>query len=437
MNHTAALWPFSTRAYEFVSPGTRQDRVSISMPTFSYQAKDEKGGLIQGTMEAEGQTAVASRLQAMGYFPLRIRDEKKARHAAAGFFQNLGRQRVKTADLTTFNRQMSDLVGAGVPLVKALNILVTQTPNETLRDIVNQISSDVQGGDTLAQAMAKHPRAFSKLFVAMVRAGETGGMLEGVLQRLADFAEAEQELKGRVQSILIYPAIMIVVGATAVTILMTVVMPKIVRIYQDMNQALPGLTQTLIAISNVFAQFWWAIGGGVIALVLATWRFYQTEDGKTLFDKWALQMPVLGSVIQRREIARFARTFGSLLRNGVSILPALEIVTEVMANNVVRREVGQIPHHISQGEGVANPLRQSKVFPPVVVNMIAIGEETGRMADVLLRVARSYEVEVDRAIRNLVSLIQPMIILILGLVVGFIVIAMLLPIFSLDPTAGT
>jgi general secretion pathway protein F len=270
----------------------------------------------------------------------------------------------------------------------------------------------------------------------MVRAGETGGMLEGVLSRLADFAEAEQELKGRVQSMLIYPVIMVVVGTTAVTILMTVVMPKIVRIYKDLNQTLPDITRFLIGLSNFAGTWWWAIipALGVIAFLI--WKYSKTEQGKTLIDTWMLRLPVLGVVVQKREIARFARTFGALLRNGVSILPALEIVTEVMNNNIVRREVAQIPLNISQGSGVAKPLANSKVFPAVVVNMIAIGEETGRLADVLVRVAQSYEIEVDRSVKMLVVLIEPLIILTMGVVVGFIVIAMLLPIFSLDPSAG-
>jgi type II secretion system protein F len=405
------------------------------MPTFVYRAKDTKGETISGTMEAEGPHAVTSRLQTMGYFPLQIRDEGKRRQSVAGLIQNLRRQRIRTTDLTTFNRQLADLIGAGVTLVKALNIIVTQTTAEALRGVVNQVSADVQGGDTLAQALSKHPRAFSKIYVAMVRAGETGGMLEGVLSRLADFAEAEDELKGRVKSMLIYPCIMVTVGIAAVTILMTVVMPKITGIYKDLNQTLPAITQTLIAISTFLGHFWWVVVVGAAALGAGFWKFIHTEDGKTIFDTWTLRVPVLGTVVQKREIARFARTFGALLHNGVSILPALEIVIEVMTNNIVRREVAQIPQNISQGSGVANPLRGSKVFPPVVVNMIAIGEETGRLAEVLSRVAQSYEIEVDRSVRALVSLIEPMIILSLGMVVGFIVIAMLLPIFSLDPSA--
>lgn len=407
------------------------------MATFVYRAKDEKGEIIQGTMEADARQAVASRLQTMGYFPLNIADDTKAQKASAGFFKNMRAARVRTADLTALNRQLADLISAGVPLVKALNVIVSQTANEALRTIVSQISQDVQGGDTLAKAMSKHPKAFSKLYVAMVRAGETGGMLEGVLERLADFAEAEQQLRGRVQAILIYPAIMVVVGIAAVSVLMIAVMPKIIGIYTDMNQTLPSITYALIGISNFFGKFWWAVLAAIGGLITGAWYALKNEQVKTTLDTWVLRVPVFGSVVQKREVARFARTFGALLRNGVSILPALEIVIEVMTNNFVQAEVSQIPQNISQGAGVASPLRDSKVFPPVVVNMIAIGEETGRLADTLLRVANSYEIEVDRSIQSLVSLIQPLIILVLGVVVGFIVIAMLLPIFSLDPSAGS
>jgi len=228
----------------------------------------------------------------------------------------------------------------------------------------------------------------------------------------------------------------VVVGTTAVTILMTVVMPKIVRIYKDLNQTLPAITQTLISLTGFIGRWWWAVGLALAALAFGVYNYLRTDEGKTQFDTWLLRVPVLGSVVQKREIARVARTFGALLRNGVSILPALEIVIEVMTNNVVRREVALIPQNISQGAGVANPLRNSKVFPAVVVNMLAVGEETGRLPDVLVRVAQSYEIEVDRSIRAMVSLLEPLIILVMGVVVGFIVIAMLLPIFSLDPSQG-
>lgn len=377
--------------------------------------------------------AVISRLQAMGYFPVSVENESEKKRRTTAVAKRLAR-RVRINDLATFNRQLADLLSSGIPLVRALGIIQNQTANESLVEIIGQIAQDVAGGDSLAGAMAKHPKVFSKLYVAMVRSGEAGGMLDVVLSRLADFAETEAEVRAKIKAALAYPVVMVFAGIGAVTILMTVVMPKILKIYSELNQTLPWPTQALIAISDFLRTYWFVILAGVGGAAIALWRILKTPEGKRAFDRLLVQIPLLGPMIVKREIANFARTFGSLLHNGVSILPALEIVHEVLTNTVVADEVAKIPEHVTQGEGVAGPLKKSKVFPPVVVNMIAIGEETGRLDDVLLKVARSYELEVERAVKTLTSLIEPLIILGMGVVVGFIVIAMLLPIFSIDPS---
>lgn len=403
------------------------------MAVFSYKAKDSKGQVIAGSLEAETVNAVISRLQAMGYFPVSVENESEKKRKVAAVAKRLAR-RVSVNDLATFNRQLADLLSSGIPLVRALGVIQNQTANETFVEIIGQIAQDVAGGDSLAGAMAKHPKVFSKLYVAMVRSGEAGGMLDVVLSRLADFAETEAEVRAKIKAALAYPVVMVFAGIGAVTILMTVVMPKILKIYSELNQTLPWPTQALIAVSDFLRTYWLflfaGIGGGAVAL----WRVLKTPEGKRAIDRLIVRIPLLGPTIVKREIANFARTFGSLLHNGVSILPALEIVHEVLTNTVVADEVAKIPEHVTQGEGVAGPLKKSKVFPPVVVNMIAIGEETGRLDDVLLKVARSYELEVERAVKTLTSLIEPLIILGMGVVVGFIVIAMLLPIFSIDPS---
>jgi type II secretion system protein F len=400
---------------------------------FSYKAKDAKGQVIAGSLEAETVNAVISRLQAMGYFPVSVENESEKKRRTTAVAKRLAR-RVRINDLATFNRQLADLLSSGIPLVRALGIIQNQTANESLVEIIGQIAQDVAGGDSLAGAMAKHPKVFSKLYVAMVRSGEAGGMLDVVLSRLADFAETEAEVRAKIKAALAYPVVMVFAGIGAVTILMTVVMPKILKIYSELNQTLPWPTQALIAISDFLRTYWFVILAGVGGAAIALWRILKTPEGKRAFDRLLVQIPLLGPMIVKREIANFARTFGSLLHNGVSILPALEIVHEVLTNTVVADEVAKIPEHVTQGEGVAGPLKKSKVFPPVVVNMIAIGEETGRLDDVLLKVARSYELEVERAVKTLTSLIEPLIILGMGVVVGFIVIAMLLPIFSIDPS---
>jgi type II secretion system protein F len=402
---------------------------------FSYKAKDSGGQLIAGTLEAESTNLVISRLQSMGYFPVNIENESEKKKSAATAAKTIGR-RVKINDLATFNRQLADLLGSGIPLVKALAVIQNQTQNETLIQIITQINQDVSGGDSLAQAMAKHPKVFSKLYTAMVKAGETGGLLDAVLQRLADFAETEAETRSKVKSALAYPVIMIIAGIGAVIVLMTVVMPKILKIYTELNQTLPMPTQILISIDNFLHNYWY-VAIGIIAFVsFGFWRASKSEEGRRIIDGFLLKLPIVGDMVVKKEIANFARTLGSLLHNGVSILPALDIVHDVLGNKIIQDEVGKIPQNVTQGEGVAAPLKKSPVFPPVVVNMMAIGEETGRLDDVLVKIARSYDMEVDRAVKTLTSLIEPIIILAMGMVVGFIVISMLLPIFSIDPSGG-
>lgn len=403
------------------------------MPIFIYKAKDQKGELIQGTIEAESQGAVVSRLQAMGFFPVHISSEVRKKEKGI-LKSSVFKGKIRTVDLATFNRQLADLLSAGVPLVKSLGIILNQTTNEALKSILQEINNDVSQGDTLAKALAKHPKIFSKLYCAMVKAGETGGMLDAVLQRLADFSEEEESLRGKIKAALAYPVIMILAGTAAVIVLMTAVIPKIVNVFAELNQTLPIPTQILIKITNFLVGGWFIILGVSVLLFSALWKYVKTKEGKKIFHSIQLKIPVFGVMIIKREISRFSRTLGSLLHNGVPILNALEITEDVIQNTLVAEEIGKISENITQGSGVAAPLRTSKIFPPVVTNMIAIGEETGRLDEVLLKIATSYEIEVDRSVKLLTSLIEPIIILVMGCIVGFIVISMLLPIFNLDPT---
>lgn len=407
------------------------------MPQFVYKARDTTGKLVSGTLEAESTANVINRLQGMGYFPVSVEDSKGAGGSGVASAGGATRQkRVKVNDIATFNRQIADLLSSGIPLVKALGVIQNQTSNPALRQIIVQITQDVTGGDSLAGAMSRHPKTFSKLYVAMVRAGEAGGLLDQVLSRLADFAEGEAETKSKVKSALAYPLVMVAAGFGAVIVLMTVVMPKIMKIYEDMDQQLPTSTVMLISISNALQQYWYIFLGATVGLVFLAGKTLKTKEGKKAFDKFLIKIPILGDLIVKKEIANFSRTLGSLLHNGVSILQSLEITQDVLTNEVVADEVRKIPENVTQGEGIAAPLRKSSVFPPVVVNMIAIGEETGRLDDILMKVSKSYDTEVDRSVKTLTSLLEPLVILFMGLVVGFIVISMLLPIFSIDPGQG-
>ncbi|MBN1868652.1 type II secretion system F family protein [Candidatus Sumerlaeota bacterium] len=403
------------------------------MAKFTYIARDPKGERIEGALEVEDRQAVVTRLQSMGYFPIEVRDTTPR---AGGMSLAALRGKVQAGDLANLNRQLADLVGSGVPLVKSLGIILNQMPESLLRDVVSDICKSVQGGDTLARAMQRHPKVFNALSVAMVRAGETGGMLADVLQRLADFAEGEEELRGKVFASLAYPFVMVMAGSVVISILVTVVIPKITSVYRDLNQTLPPITQLLIAITDGIAAYWPA---GLLALavgIVALRRFLRTQEGRMLYDTVVLRIPVLGETIHRRELARFSRTLGNLLHNGVPILSALEITEHVVSNTLIRREMAKLPEAISQGSPMAASLGESALFPPTMVSMVAVGEETAQLDNVLIKVSATFERQVDRSLKTMTSMLEPIIILALGVVVGFIVIAMMLPIMSLDPTQG-
>lgn len=406
------------------------------MPMFTYKAKDRSGTAVSGTLEAESRVAVSTRLQAMGLFPVDIRSEAEAGGGKLARISGGRKARIKSIDLMNFYQQMSDLIGAGVPLVKALSVVKNQTQNPAMAAVLTQVSSDVQEGATFAKALERHGRYFSNLTVALVRAGEAGGLLDQTLRRVAEYAEAEEELRSKIKAALAYPIIMIVLGVAAIGVLLGFVMPKVMVVFDELNQTMPAMTRFVQSISNFIAGYFHVIG---IALVLGYFllrRYIHTDKGAHQFHHVLLRIPVLGVLLLKREVAAFTRTLGSLLRNGVPILNAIEISSQVLTMLPIRDDVSSIPESITQGSGIAPALRESKLFPPVVVNMVAIGEETGQLPEVLMRVAQSYESQVERQIKTLTSIIEPLIIVALGVIVGFVVLAMLLPIFSLDPSQG-
>ena len=403
------------------------------MSLFKYEAKDAKGQLIAGAMDAESRAMVITRLQAMNYFPVKVQQEGGESRVSG--LANLLRSRVGSSDVCDFYRQMADLITAGIALIKSLQIVSNQLTSPALRKVVSAVAADVQGGDTFGQALERHPKVFPKLAVALVNSGESGGFLPDILQQLAAFSELEEELKGKIRAALAYPLIMVFVATAVVIFLMSFVIPKIVGIYAEMNQDLPFITILLIKISSLMGRQWYFLVGGAAIGAVALWRFMRSKEGRRFVHRLVLRLPVFGQIVLKREISRFARTFGQMLKNGVPILQALEIVKDVATNDVVREAIEQAPPDIAQGGGVSGTLRKHDLFPLGMINMIAIGEETGRLPDVLLQIAPSYEAQADRAVKTVTSLIEPLIILCMGLVVGFIVIAMLLPILTINPTA--
>lgn len=413
------------------------------MPKFSYQARDKQAKLIDGTLEAENQPQAIEKLHTLDLFPIRIQESAGTQRLlptkiiTTNIKSSPGKSLwIKASEVANFTRQLADLLSAGLSLMNALTVLSNQTENTKLREIVKTVRNEVQGGSTLADAMAKHPKIFNPLYISMVRAGEIGGLLETVLLRLADFSEKEAEMRGKILTALAYPMVLVIVGTLAVIFLLSFIIPRFASIFEELGVALPLPTQILMSISIIMKGYWWAILLGIGIIGVAVQRYLNSTEGKLLFNQTQLRIPVLGTIIRKREIARFARTFGELLKNGVPILNALQISADTMTNQLVAQEIRKIRTNISEGERIAEPLKQSTVFPQMVVNMIAVGEESGHLESVLAKIANSYEADVDRSLKIFTSLLEPAVILCMACVVGFIALAMLLPVFTINLNVG-
>jgi type II secretion system protein F len=404
------------------------------MPKFAYKAKRPNGEILEGVLEAENRRLVVSKLQGMKVFPVSIEEE-----SGRGFQQEVSFQsfaRVRFADIVTFTRQLSDLTKAGLPLVRALDVLIEQTTNEKMKSMIRAMMNDVAGGTSFSDALAKFPKQFSDLYCSMIHSGEIGGYLDTVLDRLAEFLEKEADLHSRIRNAMAYPAIMIVVACGVVLILTTYVVPTFVSMFMDQGLQLPTITKVLVGISDFVSGYWWLEIGGICLAVYAYRQFVAKPEGRVMIDRMKLKIPIFGDMIRKQEISKFARTLGTLLGNGVSILKALDVVNQVISNKILANEVAGLKGDIAEGERLSKKMRQSEIFPPIAVNMVAVGEETGELERTLLRVAETYETETDRALKTMVTLIEPLLIVVMAVVVGFIVLAMILPIFQLSTTVG-
>jgi len=330
-----------------------------------------------------------------------------------------------------FTRQFATMINAGLPLVQSLSILAQQTENKALKEVTKSVVYDVEAGNTLADAMRKHPKAFSDLYVNMVAAGEAGGILDTILLRLATFLEKNDALVRKVKGAMIYPAVIFSVAGMAIVILLIFVIPVFQEMFAGIHQQLPMPTRIVIGASNILKRYWWAIGGGIAAFIFGIKRYYATPSGKLNLDKLMLNVPVLGDLIRKSAVSRFTRTLGTLIASGVSILEGLEITAKTAGNRVIHDAVMESRASIAGGETIAAPLQKSKVFPPMVISMIAVGEQTGGLDEMLSKIADFYDEEVDAAVEALLSLMEPVMIVVLGVVVGGMIIAMYLPIFNM------
>ena len=428
------------------------------MPTFSYVAMDSRGKEVKNTIDVGSQNEALTRLKEMGLFPTKVvevdkakdkGDKGKAKRAPApggakkksgGFnirIPGFG-GKVKTKVLTTFTRQLATLVDAGLPLLRGLRVLERQEKHPTLRRIIVDLASAIEGGSTFSEALAQHPKVFSKLFVNMVRAGELGGVLEVVLNRLSEFMEKAQKIKGKVIAAMFYPVAVMVVAGAILIVLMVFVVPKFKQIFSDMleGQSLPAFTNVVLGISEAIANNFIVSFLVLVGSFIAFKVFIAMKFGRRVWDKFKLIMPVLGPVVSKVAISRFTRTLGTLVSSGVPILQALTIVKETAGNVIIGEAVSAIHESVKEGETITAPLETSGVFPPMVISMVDVGEQTGALPEMLMKIADNYDDEVDNAVAAMTSLLEPIMIVFLAVVVGSIVIALFLPLITLIDQLG-
>ena len=419
------------------------------MPTFAYEALDATGKPRKGELDANSSDDAIQQIKSQGFFPTSVRERKtkgaagaQARSGAAPKKKkkkgeiSISIGRVKTKILTQFTRQLSTLQDAGLSLLRSLQVLEAQQRPGMMKNIIGGVAEDVEGGSTLSDAMAKHPRAFDRLYVKMVAAGEIGGVLDLILQRLADFMEKAQRLRRKIIGAMIYPAVVITVAVCIVSAIMVFVIPKFQEIFEDFDITLPGLTLWLISTSKWMAGeksedqaipgFVWVFASPFLAFFFIK-LLKKTEPGRMIVDNVKLRIPVIGSLIRKTAVARFTRTLGTLISAGVPILEAITITRETSGNYVYEKALLKVHDAIREGESFAAPLRETKVVDGIVVNMVDVGEETGDLDAMLLKVADNYDEEVDTAVSALVSLLEPFMVVILGGIVGVIVVSLFLP----------
>src|SRR5690349_14702970 len=401
------------------------------MPAFTYTARALNGDLKTATIEAPNRDEVVAQLRKQRLNVVKIDEAKQAANATK---KKPGK--ISMRDIVIFTRQFSTMINAGLPLVQALDILAKQSENKALKEVTLAVVFDVESGHTVADALRKHPKAFTELYVNMVAAGEAGGILDTILMRLATFMEKNDALVRKVKGAMIYPGVIMSVAAIAITVLLVFVIPVFENMFASVNMALPLPTRIVIGMSRFLKIYWWAVGAGMFGLFYLLKNYYATSSGKLTIDKLMLKAPILGDVLRKSAVSRFTRTLGTLISSGVSILDGLEITAKTAGNRVIQDAIMESRASIAGGETISAPLKKSAVFPPMVISMIAVGEQTGGLDEMLTKIADFYDEEVDAAVSGLLALMEPMMIVFLGVVVGGMVVAMYLPIFDMVNAAG-
>jgi type IV pilus assembly protein PilC len=396
------------------------------MPVFEYTARNASTGqILKGTLDVPTRDEVLKHIKQQKMIVVNVREQPRQ------LTFSLKRKGVRTRDIVIFTRQFATMINSGLPLVQSLDILARQTENPALAEVTRQVVFDVESGHTLADAFSKHPRAFTELYVNMVAAGEAGGILDTILGRLATFLEKSDALIRKVKGAMVYPGVIMSVAGIAVAVLLIFVIPTFQKMFASVGMELPLPTRIVIGMSDFLINYWWMLIIVIAGAVFAFRRYYATSDGRKKIDMMLLNAPVLGDLLRKSAVSRFTRTLGTLISSGVSILDGLEITAKTAGNRVIHDAVMESRNSIAGGETIAGPLEKSKVFPPMVISMIAVGEQTGGLDEMLSKIADFYDEEVDVAVSALLSLMEPMMIVVLGVIVGGMVVAMYLPIFDM------
>jgi type IV pilus assembly protein PilC len=400
--------------------------------TFSYKVRDKQGQIRSGQVQGQSQSLVVKSLREKGLTPISVEEQKSSalqmEIKIPGFSD-----RVKAKEVVLFSRQFATMVNSGLSLIRALAVLVDQTESSSLAEVIRQVRSDVEKGTSLSQAMEKHPKVFGELYVAMIKAGEVGGVLDETLERLADMLEANLNLRSKIKSAMAYPIVVGVLIMFVTTAMIVFVVPIFADMYEEMGggASLPAPTLVLVALSNIMTSYWWALILGTVGLVIGFRRWKRTESGRYLWDTAKLKIPVFGKLAHKTSLSRFARTFAVLSRTGVPILQAIDIVSATSGNRKMSKALEDVKASVRDGESLAEPLSRHDIFPPMVVQMMTVGEETGALDEMLGKVSDFYNREVDDMVSALTSLIEPLLIVVMGITVGGILIALYLPIFNL------
>ncbi len=403
------------------------------MAFFRYKAVTPDGKVVEGTLEAVDQETVLARLQEQGQLPIKVfPGEDTGGVLSREIRLPWKRKKVPQKDLLIFTQELSTLVKAGLTLDRSLSVLSDLTENAYLAEVVGELLREIKGGKALSEALSTHPQVFPKVYVNMVRAGEVGGALDQILERLEEYLEGADELRSYLISSMIYPCILVVVAIGSIIIMMTVVIPQFADIFENAGAPVPLPMKVLLVLSGFLTGFWWlillVIGGG------AYWIYsrLKTEEGRLNWDRQLLKLPVVGSVLQKLEVSRFSRTLGTLLQSSVPLIQSINLVKEIVENQAIASTMESIKSGVKKGEGLTRPIRKAEIFPPFALHLLAVGEETGRLDDMLLQIADSYDRDLKRSLQRLVAMLEPAIILVMGLIIGVMVVSMLYSIFSIN-----